>query len=67
MFVTAVMVGFSQQVYSVAEEDETSAIEVCLVLQGELERSITVSVSTSDGSAIGMCYTRESAFSHYAT
>ena len=53
-FVAAVVVGFSQLVYSVVEENETSTIEVCLVLEGESERSITVSLSTSDGSAIGM-------------
>ena len=52
----AVMVGFSQQVYSVMEDDESGnglSVEVCLLFEGELERSVTVSVSTSDGSAIG--------------
>ena len=41
------------------EDDESGnglSVEVCLLFEGELERSVTVSVSTSDGSAIGELY-----------
>lgn len=52
----AVTVGFSQEVYPVMEDDDLGnglSVAVCLVFEGELERGVTVSVSTSDGSAIG--------------
>lgn len=38
------------------EEDESGngfSLEVCLTLEGILDRSVTVAISTSDGSAIG--------------
>jgi len=38
------------------EEDDSGSgysVEVCLALDGELDRSVTVMVSTTDGSAIG--------------
>ena len=53
---TAVVISFSQQVYSVMEDAEPPTVEVCLILEGESERSIVVSVTTSDGSAIGKCH-----------
>ena len=37
------------------EDAEPPTVEVCLILEGESERSIVVSVTTSDGSAIGRC------------
>ena len=52
------MVGFSQQTYSINEEDESgdgSVVEVCLTLTGNLERNIAVSVSIIDGSAGTSC------------
>ena len=35
------------------EDAEPPTVEVCLILDGESERNIVVSVTTSDGSAIG--------------
>ena len=54
------MVGFSQQTYSINEEDESgdgSVVEVCLALtSGNLERSIAVFVSIIDGSSAGILH-----------
>ena len=55
----AVKIGFSQTVYSMIEDYENGtalSVEVCLVLTGSLNRSVTVSLSTSDGTAIGVLY-----------
>ena len=52
-------IGFSQTVYSMMEDDENGralSVEVCLVLTGSLNRSVTVSLSTSDGTAIGVLH-----------
>lgn len=51
------VVGFAQTVYSVTEEDATGnalILELSLSLEGQIDRSVTVLLSTSDGSAIGM-------------
>ena len=37
--------------YTVDESDGT--VEVCVVLNGTIERNVSVTISTSDGSAIG--------------
>jgi len=47
----AVEVRFQQTVYSVMESD--GIVEVCVELSGVLERDVTISLSTSDGSAVG--------------
>jgi hypothetical protein len=48
-----VTIGLERPTYSVDEEDGT--VEVCAVLlSGSLERTVSVTLSTSDGSAIGM-------------
>ena len=48
-----VTIGLERPTYSVDEED--GVIEVCAVLlAGSLERTVSVTFSTSDGSAIGM-------------
>ena len=50
---TAVKVGFQFAHYIVEEEDEY--VEVCVELtHGELDRSVTVLLSTMDGSAEGI-------------
>jgi len=42
---------FQQTVYSVAESG--GVVEVCVNLSGNLERNVTITLSTSDGSAVG--------------
>ena len=42
---------FSQQSYSVSESD--NSVEVCVDLQGIIERNAYVSLQTSDGTATG--------------
>lgn len=52
----AVMVGFAQTVYSVMEDDEFGngrTFAVSLTLDGEIDRTVTVLLTTSSGSAIG--------------
>ena len=44
-------VRFQQTVYSVMESD--SIVEACAELSGVLERDVTISLFTSDGSAVG--------------
>ncbi len=56
-----VMVSFSQAIYRVMEEDDTGSgmiVEVCIELIGELERTVDVYVSTSDGTALGLLRVR---------
>ena len=45
------MVVFPQQSYSVSESD--TSVEVCVDLQGIIERNASVSLQTSDGTATG--------------
>ena len=48
-------VSFQQTVYSVMESNDT--VEVCVVLSGILERNVTITLSTSNGSAVGkLCH-----------
>ena len=53
-----VTIGFSQTVYSVPEEDgsgEGTMVEVCLdVFSGQVDRTVIVTMSAADGSAIGV-------------
>ena len=50
---TGVTIGLEEPTYTVNEGDGT--IEVCAVLtSGTLDRTVTVTLSTSDGSATGM-------------
>ena len=42
---------FQQTLYSVAESG--GVVEVCVNLSGNLERNVTITLSTSDGSAVG--------------
>lgn len=54
----AVTIGFSQVSYEVEEEDENgdgNTVEICINRIGYLERSVTVYLSTIDGSAEGNC------------
>ena len=44
-------VSFQQTVYTVMESGDV--VEVCVVLSGVLERSVTITLSTSNGSATG--------------
>ena len=49
-------VGFSQNAYSVVEEDENgngNEVEICISLSGTLERDVAVYLTTSSGSATG--------------
>ena len=49
-------VGFSQNEYSVVEDDGNgngNEVEICINLSGTLERDVTVYLTTSSGSAIG--------------
>jgi len=48
----AVEVSFQQAVYTVMESGD--AVEVCVVLSGILGLNVTISLSTSNGSAVGM-------------
>ena len=48
---SAVEVSFQQTVYTVMESGDI--VEVCVVLSGVLERSVTITLSTSNGSATG--------------
>ena len=48
---TVVVVVFPQQSYSVSESD--TSVEVCVDLQGIIERNASVSIQTSDGTATG--------------
>ena len=58
MINAVVTIGFSQTVYSVPEEDgsgEGTMVEVCLdVFSGQVDRTVIVTMSAADGSAIGM-------------
>ena len=55
----AVEVSFQQTVYSVMESNDT--VEVCVVLSGILERNVTITFSTSNGSAVGtLCHSYSS-------
>ena len=47
----AVEVSFQQTVYTTMESGDT--VEVCVILSGMLGRNVTISLSTSNGSAIG--------------
>jgi len=47
----AVEVSFQQTVYTVMESGDT--VEVCVILSGLLGRNVTISFSTSNGSAAG--------------
>ena len=53
-----VTIGFIQAVYSVPEEDgsgEGTMVEVCLdVSSGQIDRTVIVTMSAADGSAIGV-------------
>ena len=49
-------VGFSQDAYSVVEEDENgngNEVEICISLSGTLERDVAVYLTTASGSATG--------------
>lgn len=49
------MIGFSQPVYEISEEDEFgqgSVLSVCLEFNGTIARDVIVTLSASDGSAI---------------
>ena len=49
-------IGFNQSVYYVDEEDgngDDNIVEICINRYGVLERSITVYLTSSDGTAIG--------------
>ena len=43
--------GLQQPVYTVSEDGQE--LIICAILSGQIERDVTVSVSTEDGSAIG--------------
>ena len=51
LFVTGVTIEFERTTYTV---DEGDVVEVCAVLTGTLEKSVEVSVSSSNGSATGI-------------
>ncbi len=51
-YIIGVTIGLQRIIYSVSEDDDV--IEVCAVLvSGTLERSVNVTVSSVDGSALG--------------
>ena len=53
------VVGFTHNVYSAMEEDSSGnalILGIGLSLEGQIDRSVTVLISTLDGSAIGMLY-----------
>ena len=55
----AVRIGFTQEEYYVDEEDEfgnNGEVEICVTIYGELQRSVTVYVTTRSGTAIGKYY-----------
>ena len=45
----AVTISLEQSVYSVVEAD--GSVEVCAVLEGELDRFVSIQLSTMDGTA----------------
>ena len=51
IFITDVGVSVEDPSYTVDESDGT--VEVCVVLTGTIERNVSVTISTSDGSTIG--------------
>ena len=53
---TVVRIGFVQTVYSAIEDNENeigSEVEICVTRDGDIERSVSVYLTTSPGSAIG--------------
>ena len=50
VFIAAVLVGFEMMDYNVAEGEETT---ICFSQSGALERSITITVTTVDYTALG--------------
>ena len=53
-----VRIGFAQMMYSVMEEDASgngNTVMVCVDLMGELDREVTVVLTTMSGSATGDC------------
>ena len=53
-----VRIGFAQMMYSVMEEDASgngNTVIVCVDLMGELDREVTVVLTTMSGSATGDC------------
>ena len=56
VYTTVARIGFNQTRYTVSEEDddgEGSEVEICINLTGELDRSVTVYLTTVNGSATG--------------
>ena len=54
LFLSGVTIGFERTEYSTPEN---STVEVCaVIIQGSLEREVTVSVSTAPNTATGKCY-----------
>ena len=54
-FPAGVVIGLENDTLSVPEDG--GEVEVCVaVLQGSLQRTVTVSFSTSDGTAFGIIY-----------
>ena len=51
LFISGVTVGFENATYMIGESEMT--ITVCIVLIGELERTVTVNLQTNEGSATG--------------
>ena len=50
---TDITIGFEQTTYSVREDD--GSIEVCTIIRtGNLQTSVTVTMATVDGTAVGM-------------
>ena len=55
-----VRIGFAQMMYSVMEEDASgngNTVMVCVDLMGELDREVTVVLTTMSGSATGDLFT----------
>ena len=50
-FISDVTVGLQQSSYSVSEDDQD--LMICVILSGQFEREVVVSICTEDGSALG--------------
>ena len=58
LFFADVTIGFSQNVYSVEEDDDNgngNVVEVCVEVFGELDRDVAVTLTTTGQTAIGIC------------
>ena len=57
---SVVRIGFAQMMYSMMEEDASgngNTVMVCVDLMGELDREVTVVLTTMSGSATGDLFT----------